>query len=1267
MYGNIVISIYSVSGEPGAAALNMGLLVLRTSLPWACLCAVFLGGGMNAAEVPSQLFRQEGQELIPWYYPDDELSRITALPDAVTPHIEWTKSPDARTLRVLAIAHKANGRWPIELLQRFAFEITTVYTHSADHLGARSTDNLHLPQCRIGQRPWDVEARILAAMNDPVDVIINDVKLEVLGEKIAGRLKALMARGVGYVGPSEGLDLAGFARAEDVEREVVHAAVPFHGLTEMTKTFESPAAAAGEIVKLWAGAESRVADLSGFVWEKSDVMDPERLQYAWLVDMQWETWCSLTGRTAYWAAGQKSVGMKVAWPTEPIERSSMPCRIVAGSEGDTTIFMRVWDADSRLRHQGEGSTIPQLPAGRYFVGLQQISDDRVSDWSFQTFEVTASTGIAAIELDNPHKHLDDTIHAVIALTGEPEAGSALQLEVLDNYGRSIALEKKPAAQRLEFKAALKESLHIYNYVNAILLDRDERPIAERRQAFYIRQPVPPHDDLTTMIWDPDGAPNIHRRILLDQFAQLGMRAALGERPLALANTHPVHWVLKLKGVGSDEAGVTSPNLASPDHISGTQAQMKGKAKEFEPFSPLFYYLGDDVRYLAYGQDGGFSPEARTSLAVWAKEIYGDIEALNQAWGTTYADFDGIEPVRHAEMLAALREADRPDYSRLCHWVDHQLHQDLVFSGFIRALGDAVNEVAPDTRSNVGSSVVGWAWPGSGIDFWKLTENKRLGMQYPNPWVHDIFRDSLAPDAFHGVWYGGYGLYNYAPYYFDQDYLPWWGLFHDVNLHGLYYGANSPAWGDDRILGADLAPLPGMAKIVANHNELKSGIAKLIFNAERVGDGIAILYSPTAIHTSTVFDKGLPMDPQWTGHDTRSDRYIYMQNWEGMNYLVRDLGFTTHVVPESLLSDGQFLDRDFRVLLMPFNVRLTDTEANTVRQFVEGGGIVIADALPGLFNGQCRFGHAGALADVFGVAFTDAPLPDYREDSQVEARIRREDASIDTVALPTVAVDTGIGLTDAKAMGSTESGVPIFTVNKYGQGTAILLNVLARDYQIWRTTAIEMGFRNALGRLLADAGVEPYPIKCVVNKGTDIEHGIQVTQIHRYELDGAQYVGLLRHAKLRPDDSVYMADLRPKPVTITFTRKGHVYEMRRGSYRGETDTIEDMIYPARAELYAVLPYEVRGLEISARADDQAIVVSGGIVTGTPDTQPGTHVVHVEITDPAGRLRRELTRNVIAVKGQFAERFFIGYNGPAGPWSIRVRDTASGLSRDTSVDL
>lgn len=93
----------------------------------------------------------------------------------------------------------------------------------------------------------------------------------------------------------------------------------------------------------------------------------------------------------------------------------------------------------------------------------------------------------------------------------------------------------------------------------------------------------------------------------------------------------------------------------------------------------------------------------------------------------------------------------------------------------------------------------------------------------------------------------------------------------------------------------------------------------------------------------------------------------------------------------------------------------------------------------------------------------------------------------------------------------------------------------------------------------------------------------------------------------------------------------------------------------------MPYEVADLKLATQQSNQEIELSGQIVPADADVDRITHVIHVEITDPTGRLRREYTRNILARQGRFKERFFVGYNAAAGQWTISARDTATGVTR------
>ena len=179
------------------------------------ICISF-SAALAVESVTPRLFIGEGH--CRSYFPDDEVRRITALEDVVTPHIAWADSFSTGPVRVLALAHKSFGRWPIELSQRFDFEVNTIYGHAHNQLGA---PRIHLSRGLFVQSPVDVEARILQAMNLPIDVVVCDLDFSALTEPIKQRLYELMQSGVGYVGMTEGFDLTGYERDPATENNLI--------------------------------------------------------------------------------------------------------------------------------------------------------------------------------------------------------------------------------------------------------------------------------------------------------------------------------------------------------------------------------------------------------------------------------------------------------------------------------------------------------------------------------------------------------------------------------------------------------------------------------------------------------------------------------------------------------------------------------------------------------------------------------------------------------------------------------------------------------------------------------------------------------------------------------------------------------------------------------------------------------------------------------------------------------------------------------------
>lgn len=1205
------------------------------------------------AQLPmSRIFKPEGHGGGGTYmFPDDDVRRVTALDDVVTPHLKWGKPLLGGPVRVLALAHKEQGRWPIELKQRFDIELTTIYGFNREVLGSKSGRNIGM----FVQDQADVEARVLQALNTELDVIISDFEIKALGDKVLERLTYLIKNGVGYIGPTDGLDMTGFKSDTESELAMINATVPFDGLRALKKAFDTPETAAGKAVKLWENKSGgHIADLDGYPRD-GEYPDANRLQYLDQIDMEWESWSAVTGRILLWASGRVEAEslLKVDWPRLPVPRNKLPRNLPVKTNKikANSLSVDVWDLDGRLHYHGDKARIPVLPADKYFVRVTILQEGKVRDWTFGTIEVSSPVEIASIKLDEKYKDLNQPVTASITLSKQPPKNNRIVVEGLDNFGRVFSTSGHPSVKELNVEVDTSRSMHIYNYVNVKIIDSKGRIVDEDRHSFFINQPRPDKDDLSWFIWGGADGFEPRRRILLKQHARMGASGFLEKQDtVSMVNAHSVLWVYHLKGITMDEEGIISPTLTDPGYADSQIGQIKETAKKFELKSPLFYYLGDDVKYTEYEQDGGWSASGRKALAEWAQNHYETIENVNQAWGTEYASWQDIEPVKRLE---ALSEIEAGNYAPFCHWIDVQLYEDKMFSDFYRAMSEGVHDVAPNTPSNMGSSMVGWTWPGSGLDWWNLAEDKDLVFQYPNPWIHDIYNSAAAADAYHGIWYGGYGCYNYYPYD-DHEYLPWWSIFRGVNLHGLYCDNQDSTWYTERLLGADLGPMKGIDKIFKNFKELKGGTAKLLFNAKRKGDGIAIVYAPSNIHSSVIFDKDLPKADGWKSQETDSATLLYMNCWEALSNLIRDTGFCYDVIHESTLQDGKALLRDHKVVVLPLNLRLNNAQAKGITEFVQGGGTVVADIFPGLLNEDSRPDHEGVLANVFGVTYPGG-LPSDRTKMEVAADVQG-------TPIGAWAVDTGVALKGADAKGTTDGSTPVVIVNKFGQGSAVLFNMVFRDYSILRTYGKEMGLRNLFANILATTNVPLKPkVNCEVFTAVDkTNHRIQATEFNNYQLDGAEYVGVLRHHKTRPDYVSRMADSRPKPCWITFDHKSHVYDIRRNMYRGYTDVIEDVIYPAKAELYALMPYEIRKVELSGSRVNNVLHLKGSVVTDV-DSKLSTHVFHLEVIDPSGKVRTEYTANILAKAGQFETKIFIGHNANTNPWQVKAREIVSGLER------
>lgn len=164
---------------------------------------------------------------------------------------------------------------------------------------------------------------------------------------------------------------------------------------------------------------------------------------------------------------------------------------------------------------------------------------------------------------------------------------------------------------------------------------------------------------------------------------------------------------------------------------------------------------------------------------------------------------------------------------------------------------------------------------------------------------------------------------------------------------------------------DQTPKPWHEQLAPHYLEAGGRIGPLLSGAEWVHDGVAIYYSHPSIQLGWILDAEAHGGTWINRNDDHrlGASHLVRQAWENM---LRDEGiqysFLSYV---DMIRQG--VPREFKVLILPACLCLSDVEAKRIVEFCRNGGTVIADYMPGLWDqhGKGRPG-GGALDEILGV-------------------------------------------------------------------------------------------------------------------------------------------------------------------------------------------------------------------------------------------------------------------------------------------------------------
>ncbi|HET6382109.1 MAG TPA: beta-galactosidase trimerization domain-containing protein [Armatimonadota bacterium] len=476
-----------------------------------------------------------------------------------------------------------------------------------------------------------------------------------------------------------------------------------------------------------------------------------------------------------------------------------------------------------------------------------------------------------------------------------------------------------------------------------------------------------------------------------------------------------------------------------------------------------YALDDEVSWGNYSQPAMWrvtdEPDAFTT---WLNEIYGPgASPAHDAW-ITYNDI-----LPHLADWS-VREFDASPL------MDQWTFNDSFWLNFIGDLVTYANTVDPNTPCGLdGAQPPG---PFGGWDYAKVMRK----IQYIEPYdvgsAQAVVRSFNPRNAIPVV------TTIFHKSVEDDVWQTWYFLAHGNRGH--------IGWVQDWFDGE--APRPWHDQEAPDFLEAGQKIGPLMLGAEWMHDGVALYYNHPSIQLGWIMDAEAH-GKTWINrnNDARlGGAPLGRHAWENM---LRDSGlqynFLSYV---DLIQKG--IPPEYRVLILPACLCLSDAEAGVISDFVHRGGTVIADYLPGLWDQHGRGRSTGGVLDsLFGVHHN----PDMKHGDVFGNRLWSEvdqEINYNWKTYQEFMTNGNTSIKDASGFNKAVRNMPTGMMKRVGAGTAVLMNLSPQWYNAYRVAGFEASRRReTFMRPLAAAGIHRW---VEIEGAGEAEFGYEITYFRK---------------------------------------------------------------------------------------------------------------------------------------------------------------------------
>ncbi|MEW6358845.1 MAG: beta-galactosidase trimerization domain-containing protein [Planctomycetota bacterium] len=1179
--------------------------------------------GMTA-KLPAGRIKEQTVEIEPTAF--DKMTN-----EVVTPHIKWAKPYAMGTIKVLVLAPRWTQRETVELAERLDIDYDTICFTSGSQVHDPHELEIYGSYALYGYPPRSAIAelsRLRKALEDGrYDcMVIGGVQMELLPQYFFDAVMKKVSDGMGLLVTGHSKMFREALKGKELSEEGFRLrAVPVQYLPVL-KDFSEKEVGKKPIFDSYTHGKGRVL-IANYSGGANLCLTPSAARALEFRFPDYEYFQSLAAKAVLWAARKE--------PNVAVESVAPDGKVSVRATGDVKgVELAYVIHDRDLLEESSGKltldipagqsvhavAIPRLKPGEHFLDVFLRKDGKVLDWGTGYSRTESTVAIEGIQIEAGERKEGSILRGRVVLKGTP-AGAKMEVQLWDNLDRLLGRAQTTLdanAKEAPFEFKLPRPLTMLHRVRAVLLD--EKGILDQRDE---ESPIPDSDwdDWSFLVWSNgandavrDGINYVSSQWGVDAIDNTGLTggdaatALMYCRNAARHNLRSVPYITRIASM--QEAGdIRKPCLTDPKHLETWTDGLKERTRGAAPFGPLGYTLGDENFLVNRKLDVCFSETCKADFRTYLQKVYSALDALNKEWDANYTSWEQVEPI-HLE--------DAQKTKQYARWADHRMHMEDVFTR-AHALGrKAIREV--DTRARVGFDGVFGLDSWHGYNFYNLCQACDLCQVYRGRMDQvEYLRCFSIPGSLMGAWHNHIGNKDEI----SAKRVSWHLLFHGFNSSWYWTTYNSGC----ATCFPDLRPTPQLKWMAEVNQEIKGGIGKLMMNAKRLHDGVAIHYSQPSVHAHTLL-----------GAEFR-------QVHDAAIVAVEDLGLQFDFVATEQIEKGKLLE--YRVLLLPESFAVSEKEAAAIRSFVEKGGLLLADIRPGIMDGHCKPRAAGALDEVFGV----------KQGAERKLAGENEKVLLDAAELPVAPGDAGLELAGATASAKGSiGGSPCVTMKQFGKGMAILLNFPLTPYYKLRETCKEEPIRTLLRQRLAEEGVVGrFKVLC---DGRDLN----ACEIAAFKNGGIEYVAIVK------DDDI--EDPGDRDSEVVFPSKSFVYDVRAKKMLGETDRVKTRITPGDPKIFALMPYTVQGVSVKADKNKHrpGETIEYEIVLDTSAGKTmGQHCIHLDVADPKGNAMRHYARNILLDGPRQKGKLDLALNDPAGNWRLQFTDVISGRSAMLQIDV